>query len=249
MFRLLSALVACLWVTAATAQDAPPYDPNYIPWDPVMKQFDDCGVRMALDPRWPLEKTVEPGKWGGVRTDYRALLGPDFWKTDKRPFARVSLQPTVLFSVECFQGKSDTVKKFDGFVKRYRKAIAAKSAGRKVQVKKLKNTGAERAYVMTSARKNPKSYRFTDRVEVLAFHRGRVVMVYFDVSRQAGGGYVDDVRIGELATGTLKTGEVLTARMTGQGKRSLLNGLLAYSRAKKMNQALFDDVVGSFRAY
>lgn len=246
----LSALFVTGFMSAASAEpEAEKYDPNYIPWKPQTVKLKDCGVQMALDPRWSLASSTETLNSGKVRTTYRFSLW-DYWKQhDDRAFSEFMVNPGLLISINCFKAGESATSDFKAYVKDRRKSHIERektgSLGASFKPMRRKGgTGADQAYYYTYYTRT-EEYAVSDGFSYYALHQGNVIRIFFTMNRKQGSPYVSDLPAGQLITVA-----DLTVRLSGQATKNVLaRNRYAYSRTERENQEVIDTIIKSFKAY
>lgn len=247
---VLSALFICGFIGAANAEaEAENYDPNYIPWKPQPQRFNDCGVQMALDPRWSFAKSTETLDSGKVRTTYQFNLW-DYWKQrDDRPFSKYMITPGLLMSINCFKAGESAASDFKAYVKDRRKSHIereeTKSLGASFKPMRRKGgTGADQAFYYTYYTRT-EDRAVNDGLAYYALHRGNVVRIFFTMDRKQGSPYVSDLPAGQKITVA-----DLTVRLSGRVTKNVLAvNRYAYARTERENYEIIDAIIQSFKAY
>lgn len=237
-----------------TAQTIPVYDPSDFPWQPKLRSFEKCGIRLAVDPTWPMELRKERKKDGAIRWKYAFRLDASYWRAKEKtvPYGGFSLEPTVTLSVSC----SETPLKHEDAAANIAKSVRDtlnkdrnKSFG-KVTYAQVRGIGKIGLYAGQGALRSsgPANGTVSDRGYLYALHRGQLVKLRISISRTPGKVWSKALPKGTVFEGRLRSGERTSVQL---GREALLYkraNEIAYKRSQAENLAIINAVFKSLRS-
>jgi len=243
---LMLVLTSAFFVSAASAQSIPNFDPGYIPFSPQLVTLKECGVKIAMDPTWPLEKSRVAVK-GGKSTKFKYSLAVEYWKKDPRPYSEFVANPSVLTIFECAPSSFGVSKKFDGldFFANHVYASAKKVRG--ARVGKLQTLNAPKFgrvfYFFTYSKGEVNS----DTLKFYSWKDDQLYSAFVRITRDPGRDYIFNFPKGKvMSVEDEKTGKVTSARLTRKARASPLGGTRGV-RTKNENMAILNTILNSFQ--
>ncbi len=252
--RVLLCLLCCLF-HPAFAQDAPLYDPSYLPADLTRTRLKACGIEIAVDKSWVAETQKVKLENGKTQTQYSFIVAQEYWDRDTRPAEKVVVNPFLYLRVKCEKTSFKSTDSIDGlaFISEHIYDTMKKQKEYKLApLRQSKAPGIGRVFQIVGYTKSANGRlkgRVQDVSRFYAVHKGMNISITLEIDRSPPRKARKKRDAGEIIELAYASGEIVRFKLATPSREDSAFGTVYFQRSAKQNAEIIERIRQSLRGF